>query len=66
MDKLHFLVGANAVDALRQERGRVSLVTHLLLDEFVRLFGALLQLNSHFLCSLFEASARHPIGQVFD
>jgi hypothetical protein len=40
--KLHLCVGANILNGLRQERRLMSLLTHLLLDEFVRLVNTLL------------------------
>lgn len=40
--KLHLLVGADILNSLRQERRLMSFLTHLLLDEFVRLLDTLL------------------------
>lgn len=40
--ELHLCVGAYILNGLRQERRLMSLLTHLLLDEFVRLVDTLL------------------------
>lgn len=64
MYELHLCIRADVLNRLRQERGLVSLLTHLLLDELVRLVNTLPQSVGHATTGVLESGAGTPIREI--
>lgn len=65
VNEFHVCVCADGGDGLGEERGRVALFVHLLLDEGVGLADAVVELAGHLLRGLLETCPWEPGRKVF-